>query len=56
MGTVEVSSHIRSLMIGSEMVPNTLFYFDNLTQVMAQEDSAVSSNFRHEHNTNTMGG
>lgn len=35
--TSKVSSHIRSLIIGTEMVPE-MVYFDHLTQLMAQED------------------
>jgi len=34
-GTFEVSSHIRSLMMGTEMVPKMLVSFNHLTWLMA---------------------
>jgi len=37
-GTFKVSSHIRSLIIGTETVHKMLVSFDHLTQLMAQED------------------
>jgi hypothetical protein len=37
--TFKIPSHIRSLMMGTEIVPKILVSFDHLTKLVDQEDS-----------------